>query len=53
MCKEFVCEYKDVDGKCKHHGNFTTYCLDTRCEGYMCCCLCEKNCKNFDKNRGI
>lgn len=46
MCKEFDCEFKKDDNKCSHQNNFTTYCLDSRCEAYACCCMCKKFCEN-------
>lgn len=46
-CERFKCVYDNEKHECEHTGNFTTTCLDMRCEGHSLCCICKQiDCEN-------
>lgn len=46
-CERFKCIYDNEKHECEHTGNFTTTCLDMRCEGHSLCCICKQiDCEN-------
>lgn len=43
-CQNFKCEYETDKNECTHQNHFTTNCLETKCEGHSCCCMCVSDC---------